>query len=276
MFNKYLDTYEDIINTFNLNDKQALEIKKYQILPLKTAINYQGKKQGRLTILFKTQPLKPVKNKNTRWLVKCDCGTIKCITSSNIQNSFSCGCLKSELVSNKNKQNILNLKGQYSGFLEALEPTKERMGGQVIWKCLCHNCNNIHYVNSHSFANKETQSCGCTNMSHGEIKIQQILKENHIPFEIEKSFPTCKNPKTNFPLYFDFYIDNKYIIEYDGIQHFKKIENWDNLKATQYRDNIKNEWCKKNKIPLIRIPYTHYDKLELKDLLLKTTHFIVD
>ena len=38
--------------------------------------------------------------------------------------------------------------------------------------------------------------------------------------------------------------------------------------------NWLDEWCKKNNIPLIRIPYTHYKDLKLEDLLLGTSVFI--
>jgi len=48
-------------------------------------------------------------------------------------------------------------------------------------------------------------------------------------------------------------------IEYDGIQHFKSNGGYyteDFLKAVQYRDKIKNQYCVDNNINLIRIPYT--------------------
>ena len=38
-------------------------------------------------------------------------------------------------------------------------------------------------------------------------------------------------------------------------------------------ENIKNEYCIKHNIPLIRIPYTHYENLKIEDLLLNTTTF---
>lgn len=47
------------------------------------------------------------------------------------------------------------------------------------------------------------------------------------------------------------------------------------LKENQIRDKIKNEWCKKNNIPLIRIPYTELDFLTLKDLNIETTKFLI-
>lgn len=47
------------------------------------------------------------------------------------------------------------------------------------------------------------------------------------------------------------------------------------LKNTQAHDKIKNKWCKENNIPLIRIPYTHLDKISIDDLKLETSKFII-
>ena len=67
------------------------------------------------------------------------------------------------------------------------------------------------------------------------------------------------------------FVDNKYLIEYDGIQHSTDtpMKNWgESIDDLQYRDNIKTQWCKDNNIPLIRIPYTKYKNLTIEDLLL--------
>jgi hypothetical protein len=47
------------------------------------------------------------------------------------------------------------------------------------------------------------------------------------------------------------------------------------FKYTQEHDSFKNQWCKDNNIPLIRIPYTHLKDLCLEDLLLETSKYIV-
>ena len=41
------------------------------------------------------------------------------------------------------------------------------------------------------------------------------------------------------------------------------------------RDKYKNQWCKDNNIPLIRIPYTHLKDLCIEDLLLETSNYII-
>ena len=48
-----------------------------------------------------------------------------------------------------------------------------------------------------------------------------------------------------------------------------------NTELAQKHDIIKNAWCLANDIPLIRIPYTHYDNLCLEDLQLETSKFII-
>ena len=112
-------------------------------------------------------------------------------------------------------------------------------------------------------------SCGCLKMSRGEYKIADLLKSYNIPFTREQTFETCINPKTNRKLRFDFFVNNSYLIEYNGNQHYQKEAGWDEtLEEIQYRDNIKIEWAKNNNIPLIIIPYTKYDTLDIDDLLL--------
>ena len=49
----------------------------------------------------------------------------------------------------------------------------------------------------------------------GEKTIEKILTENNISFEKEKVFDTCKFISGQYAR-FDFYVDNNYIIEYDG------------------------------------------------------------
>ena len=147
----------------------------------------------------------------------------------------------------------------------------------MYWKCKC-DCGAFTQVINQDLFSGHTQSCGCLR-SKGELKITQILIKNNIPFEREKQFQNCIYSKINTKPRFDFYINNNYLIEYDGRQHFQSDNigwnNSENLKQTQLRDNFKNQWCKKNNIPLIRIPYTHYDKLCLEDLLLETSKFII-
>ena len=227
--------------------------------------------------------LKRVENKGNKpqWLCRCFCGN-QFITRSDALKSGhtkSCGCLQkkkaSELITAHNKNIALDLKGQRFGKLIALEPTEERMGTSIIWKCKC-DCGNITYIAAKNLVNNFTFSCGCLKQSHGEYIIEQLLKQYKIPYEREYRFEDCKDKK---PLPFDFYVNQQYLIEYDGnIHFFHKNNGWNNennLQLIKKHDEIKNQWCKENNIPLIRIPYTHLNKLTINDLLLNTTDFLI-
>ena len=100
-------------------------------------------------------------------------------------------------------------------------------------------------------------SCGCMNQSKGELYIEERLRDLDINFEKQKRFEDCKNIKT---LPFDFYVpQNNVCIEYDGEQHYKPIDFWggeERFLERQLNDKIKDEYCNKNNITLIRIPYT--------------------
>ena len=94
--------------------------------------------------------------------------------------------------------------------------------------------------------------------------------------DASKAKSTLKDLQKDFDVYVIKGNREQYLIEYDGRQHF---EGWssseENLKIQKERDNYKNQWCKENNIPLIRIPYTHLDNLCIEDLLLETTQFRV-
>jgi len=54
------------------------------------------------------------------------------------------------------------------------------------------------------------------------------------------------------------------LIEYDGEQHYKSVEFWggeETLRYIQTNDSIKNAYCVKNSIPLLRIPYWEKDDI---------------
>ena len=96
--------------------------------------------------------------------------------------------------------------------------------------------------------------------------------------ETQKTFKSCFNVEGQY-YKFDFYLpEYNLLIEYDGEQHFKAREKGyfteDKLQIIQQRDAYKNQWCKDNNIPLIlRIPYTDFNKLDIKYLKEKINEF---
>ncbi len=52
------------------------------------------------------------------------------------------------------------------------------------------------------------------------------------------------------------------LIEYDGEFHFEKQYSDDKFERVKIHDKFKNQYCKNNNIPLLRIPYWEFDNIE--------------
>lgn len=230
-------------------------------------IDLTGQKFGRWTVIKRGQD----KGKRVFWTCQCECGSIKDVPSISLRKgeSKSCGCLNNELCAQLGRSKFKDLKGKRFGRLVVLEESKERsLQGNIMWICQC-DCGEVVTIRSTSLISGNTKSCGkCCHISHGEQKIIQLLQDNNINFEYQKTFESCRFPETNILAKFDFFIDNRYLLEYDGEQHFiDKISIFrEPLETIQKRDEFKNNWCKENNIPLIRIPYTKLKDLSFKDI----------
>ena len=210
--------------------------------------HYIGEKINELTLI---SPTDYRDGTNVVWECLCSCGKKCYINTNNLNTQKSCGHLLPTHL-------FKDITGETFGKLTALEPTLFRQNQNVVWKCRC-ECGNICYKGSTYLISGTVQSCGCLK-SKGEEKIINILQENNIVFETQKKFNSCK-------------FHNNYLIEYDGIQHFQQT-GWENLSKIQERDEYKNKWCIDNNVPLIRIPYIHYNNIQIEDLLLETSKFI--
>lgn len=209
-----------------------------------------------------------IRNKQAYWNCECPtCHKIWQVQGSHLNEPKPISMCKN-CSSLKNLKTIKipyfkDLTNQRFGKLIALEKT-ERKGRTYFWRCLC-DCGNICEKEAQYLLNGDCKSCGCLK-SIGENIIASLLKENNISFEQEKIL---------FKKYrFDFYVNNSYIIEYDGIHHFEQRDNRESLKDIHKRDLEKNHFCFDNNIPLIRIP-CYYKNLCIKDLILTTSNFIL-
>ena len=113
-----------------------------------------------------------------------------------------------------------------------------------------------------------TQSCGCVRSRGNQLILKELQKSDYI---FNKEYKINHNNKTYF---FDFAIldkDNKIkcFIEFDGQQHYEYQKNttgWNNeehFNKVQESDKQKNNYCIIHNIPLIRIPYWDYKKINL-------------
>ena len=241
-----------------------------------TAANLLHQKFGRWTVVEK---LGKDENNNVLWKVICECGNegIKSSHALTKGISTSCGCGKRDRAYARRE----NLVGRRFHNLTVIEKAEDHVypsgAHRPRYLCMC-DCGRTTYVTSNSLKTGSVKSCGCM-LSYGEKVITDILESNKIKFKKQKSYKDLLSDK-GCKLRFDFYIEKgKYLIEYDGQQHFEASGRiWsseEHLEKVQKHDQRKNDYCREHGISLIRIPYTHLKNICLEDLLLETTKFRV-
>lgn len=200
--------------------------------------------------------------------VKCKiCGNVWESTPSHLKERRGCPiCARKYLTSLYVKS-----KEKFIEEMKKIDPTIEIIGEYVNnrtkIKCRCKDCGNEWEATPSNLL--KYRGCPACSASKGEKFIAYYLKENNIAFIPQKRFDDCKDKRA---LSFDFYLPSFNIcIEFDGQQHFspdiyfgeseeKAKEDFERLKR---RDNIKNNYCAKNNITLIRIPYWEVNNISV-------------
>lgn len=205
------------------------------------------------------------KNEKPYFNCVCECGSIKYVNVYNIINGKSkdCGCGRITYLKSQSK----DLTGLKFGKLTVVENMNVKKNGKFLYKCLC-DCGKYCYVRSSSLTTNHTTSCGCTNSNYNNI-IGEILNKLGYQYKTEFYVNLKKYIDNVSFIRFDVYVEELNLaIEYDGEFHFMPIPflNEENgikeLERTQYRDGVKNQYCKDNNINLLRIPYTEKDNIE--------------
>lgn len=101
-----------------------------------------------------------------------------------------------------------------------------------------------------------------SDLSNMEMEIATFLSREQVFFHREYFMKGLYNPETRKPLFFDFYLP-KYnlVIEFDGIQHFRNPDKHQ-LKNQKTKDWLKDLFCKRRKIHILRIPYWKKNRFE--------------
>lgn len=148
--------------------------------------------------------------------------------------------------------------------LPELEIISKYTGRSKKVRYICKVCGLNHSV----YANNLLRGYGCPicNVSKGEKKCKKYLDEHNIKNIPQYEFEGLVGIKGK-NLRYDFGItdDNEMpicMLEYDGIFHYEKQYDDDGYETIQIHDKIKNNFCERNNIPLIRIPYWEYDNIE--------------
>jgi hypothetical protein len=245
-----------------INDKRKSLEKDY--VALIESLGYRFENQPKRIIAHE---LVDVIDNKTGYKVKIDICKIKKRTKDIVFSDFS------------NRDNLIyNLNVYFKNHdmnCEALRITdKKNKDGRSIIEYRC-ECGRLFYTTAHKIKPKMGYCNYCNNsVSKNERLMENFLKSLSIDYKKEYTFNSCKDHK---PLPFDFHL-TKYncLIEIDGEQHFEVIrfggisedkaqKNFENQK---YRDKIKDDFCKNNNIPLLRIPYWEFQNDNYKQIFL--------
>ena len=129
-------------------------------------------------------------------------------------------------------------------------------------KIKCLSCGLIFETHMVSFIDSSRGCPKCKRFkSKGEQLVQKYLEENNISFEPQKRFKECNNNLSSFD-FCAYDKDNKmYLIEVNGIQHYKDNPRFGGLETIRRRDELKKQFCEDNNIPLIIISYKELNKI---------------
>lgn len=248
-----------------------------------------GQRFGKLTVVEKDTNTYFTSGgkKLYKWVCKCDCGNTISAERNRLKSGHvkSCGCLMAEKQGitleeyNERYKKVKNNSGrakdltnQRFGKLVALQQDgyAEYNGRKVRkWLCKC-DCGSYVSVTRNNLTSGHTQSCGCID-STGEATIVRLLNSWNITYQKEYTFDDCKD-KSVLPFDFGVLKEEKLIcvIEFDGLQHFQKVRfngmteerAQEAFEIGQIHDRIKNDYCQKNNIPLLRIKYSEIENIE--------------
>jgi len=148
-------------------------------------------------------------------------------------------------------------------------------GERVWWTCKEEGCNHEWF----SKITHRNDGSGCPECLNGwgEKQLKVVLDKYNINSMQQFRFEDCRD-KYTLPFDVATFADEekiqlRIIIEYDGEQHFKPVNFGgvsqkiveEKFAKTKYHDLIKNNYCIRNNIPLLRIPY--WERLNIEEIL---------
>lgn len=236
---------------------------KYQIDKL------VGKKFGRLLV----NSLNSRTGHSILWNCICDCGNVTIATTSSLTTGEkqSCGCLQKEICGNRSHERAIDITGLKRNMFMVTGNTRMK-NGKTLWECVC-NCGNYFEDTAANLLNRR-KNCGCT-ISTGEYLLSKELEKRKIQYKKNYKFNDLYLKSKDHPLMFDFGILNekkelKYLIEFQGIQHYKDF-GWFGKQQREITDPMKKEYCKEHNIPLYEIRYDEDIKTALEKIIYQET-----
>lgn len=195
----------------------------------------------------------------TSIMIKCNvCNhTFPQVVNDHINDA--CGCTKCSGHWRYNYENLIirarEVHGDKYDYSASANLPLIESSMRILIKCNICDYKFLQFVDHHI-----NKSCGCPKckMSKGEILVDKYLTNGDFEFEIQYILPTLSRKKFDFAIH-----DYKYIIEYDGVQHFDYNDffhgNIDGYNYQLSKDVDKSIEALKQGYTLIRISYDMND-----------------
>ena len=166
-----------------------------------------------------------------------------------------------DIVTPTNSYSIVNIEkfikdNNYT--CELLSKDYKNKNTKLKLKC---QCGNVFYTTWNNLRNQHVYRCGkCSGaQSFYELKTEEWLTENNYKYKTEVKLDGCRYKRQ---LSFDFQVfitDDLYcLIEVDGDFHHRPQYSTEGFYKQKERDKVKDMFCKKNNIPLLRINYWRF------------------
>lgn len=203
--------------------------------------------------------------KNSRTKIECLClihnKTFK-MAPHNLLNGHGCP----ECAIEARAKVFAKSHSQFISELKEISPqisiTSQYQSAHKKVDCKCLECGFEWSTTPHSLLRGD-RCPNCNLPSKGELAISSYLNDISVEYVSQKRFDDCRNIH---PLPFDFYLpEYNACIEFQGRQHYEVVEHFggeEEFEIRQKRDQIKAEYCRKNQIELLYIPYWDFDNIK--------------
>jgi len=152
-------------------------------------INMINKEFGRLRVIAQAES-KTDSTRGAWYLCRCQCGNTKIVRGTSLRKgqTKSCGCLRNEATTERNKrmaEENYDLTGKRYHNPTVLEAAAERRSGSRLWKCRC-DCGSMHFVTTHNLISGNIKSCGCiptktpddlTGQRFGRLTVMELTED---------------------------------------------------------------------------------------------------
>lgn len=205
--------------------------------------------------------------------LQCECGNAFTTTFASLRKTYGvCVDCRKKYIS----EIQLNSQEQYENSVYAVWGDEYSIIGEYKGSSrkvlIKHNkCGNTYEAK----ASRLLENIGCPrcNESKGEKRVQEYLRENNFIFTPQYKFDNCIDVR-RLPFDCAVFSNNNELmccVEYDGEDHYKPIKRSKNdtykiinirFEDRKRKDKIKTDYCLKNNIKLIRIPYWDFENIE--------------